>query len=176
MIYWDPLTDDIREILNENKVDGISQWESQMITMNSRSQMMFDNNAAYPFLTEGTWYKSQMPNFADPRDLFTTQLLNLKTFALAAVDTGAIGKTAVLPTWRLISTGSENFVYPDWPIPVDLSYTNADLLTAGISAFPIGDLNWFPVQKTYWLAQRDAEYAQIENIMYSQPIIGIKEN
>ena len=83
--------------------------------------------------------------------------------------------TAVLPTWRLISTGSESFVHPDWPIPVDLSYTNADLLTAGLNAFPIGDLNWFPVQKAAWLAQRDAEYAQIESRMYSQPIIGIKE-
>ena len=175
LVYWDPLTDNMSKILNENKVDGISQWLSQMITMNSRSQMMFDNNPAYPFLTEGTWYKNQLPDFADPRDLFTTQLLNIKTFALATIDTSEIGRTAILPAWRLISTGPESFVHPDWPIPIDLSYNNADLMTAGLNAFPVGDLNWFPVHKAAWLTQRDAEYAEIGNRLYVQPIIGIKE-
>ena len=51
------------------------------------------------------------------------------------------------------------------PIPVDLSYTDSDLLHAGMSDFPLGDLNWFPVQKTAWLAQRTSEYNSINNAL-----------
>ncbi len=101
----------------------------------------------------------KMPAFTDPQDLFTTRLANLKAFAISIADTTS---TAVLPDWRLVNTGSDKFVNPDWPIPVDLSYSDANLLHAGINGFPPGDLNWFPTQKAVWLAQRNAEYAQID--------------
>ena len=119
---------------------------------------MFSNNAKYPCLVNGTWIE-EMPTFTDPKDLFTTQLANLKAFAISIADTAS---TAVLPDWRLINVGQDKFVNPDWPIPVDLSYNNPDLMTAGLGGFPIGDLNWFPVQKAAWLAQRNAEYANID--------------
>ena len=174
LVYWDSLTYDMRKTLAENKVDGTTQWLSQMIVMNSRSEEMFSNKTAYPLLSQGSWYHSRIPAFTDSKNLFTDQLINLKTFALATVDTGAFGRTAVLPDWRLASTGPESFVHPDWPIPIDLSYSNGDLLVAGLNAFPVGDLNWFQVKKAAWLAQRDAEYARIESIWYMS-VTGIKE-
>ena len=158
LIYNDPSLSDIDEILNTNEVNGVTNWKTQMITMNERTQLMFDNDTKYPYLIEGEWFET-LPNFTDPQDLLTTQLTNLKAFALSTVD---ITSTAVLPDWRIINTGPDKIVYPDWPIPVDLSYNDSELLTGGIGSFPIGDLNWFPVQKAAWLAQRDYEYELLD--------------
>ena len=44
-----------------------------------------------------------------------------------------------------------NNLYPvQWPLPEDLAYTNAALMTAGSDGFPLGDLNWFPDKKAQW--------------------------
>ncbi len=172
LVYWDSSltnsTTGVVATLNANAVDGITTWLSQMIIMNTRSQYMFDDNTKYPCLTEGTWIRNEMPAFTDTKDLFTTQLANLKAFAISTADTTS---TAVLPDWRLVNTGPDKFVNPDWPIPVDLYYSDADLVTAGFNGFPVGDLNWFPVQKAAWLAQRNQEYAEIDAIMYWNPCI-----
>ena len=144
-----------------------------MIIMNSRTQDMFDNDAQYPFLTMDTW-KNQPPNFTDPKDLFTTQLDVINTYVL---DQANEKLGVVLPIWRLISTGPESFVHPDWPIPVDLSYSDADLQTAGLGRFPLGDLNWFPAQKDAWLAQRSAEYDSIDySLSTGRMVTAVKEH
>jgi hypothetical protein len=130
-----------------------------MITMNSRTQAMFDDNTTYPYLAEGVWFE-QMPTFTDPKDLFTDQLAELEDFCVATVD---LNSTALLPVWRLINTGAEDYIYSDWPIPIDLSYSDADLLTGATGNFPVGDLNWFPTQKADWEAQKEAEHTLIEN-------------
>ena len=39
---------------------------------------------------------------------------------------------------------------PVWPLPENLTYTNASLQNAGTDGFALGDLNWFPSQKTAW--------------------------
>jgi Secretion system C-terminal sorting domain len=57
--------------------------------------------------------------------------------------------------------GPDYYVYSDWPIPEDLSYTDTDLMTGGTNGFPVGDLNWFPTQKAAWEAQKDAEHAKL---------------
>lgn len=161
LAYWDPSLANMDSILNANHVNGVTNWQSQMIIMNSRTDSMFDDDSHYPYLVSGTW-KNQMPAFTDPQDLFTTQLVNLKAFALGTVDTQS---TDILPTWRLINTGPDKYLHSDWLIPVDLSYSDTDLLTGGINGFPIGDLNWFPTQKAAWLAQRTAEYESIDDAL-----------
>ena len=50
-----------------------------------------------------------------------------------------------------------------WPLPENLAFTNAQLLTAGMAGFPLGDLNWFPDQLPAWRAQRDVEWQTINN-------------
>ncbi len=162
LAYWDPSLADMDSILNANAVNGVTNWRSQKSIMNTRTDSMFKhegpyNSNLYSLLVTDTW-KNQMPAFTDTKDLFTIQLANIKTFALGTVDSNA---TIALPTWRLINTDSKDYLKSDWPIPVDLSYSDPYLLTGGMGNYPIGDLNWFPTPKASWLAQRTEEYLQI---------------
>jgi len=166
LVYWDPSLANMDSILNANKVNGATNWSSQKIIMNTRTDSMFKHlgpysSTPYSYLVTDTW-KSQLPTFTDTKDLFTTQLANLRTFALSTVDSTS---GVALPTWRLINTGSDDYLKSDWPIPIDLSYGDADLQTAGLGGFPLGDLNWFPAQKASWIGQRDREYAAIAAAM-----------
>lgn len=62
-----------------------------------------------------------------------------------------------------------------WPLPENLTYTNALYQTAAMGGFPLGDLNWFPDKIEAWEAQRDAEWTHINNwLNYGGPT-GIKE-
>ena len=163
LVYWDPSLSDYVSTLNANKVNGHTDWVSQMITMNSRSQAMFDDNATYPKLTEGTWIKDKLPNFKKTDVLFTDQLAKIKAWALLTVDTTY---TIGLTSWRQPSNDEATyFTYADWPIPIDLSYDDADLMTAGLNGYPLGDLNWFPTQYTAWKAQEATELQQIHNTL-----------
>jgi hypothetical protein len=171
LLYWDPYLSNVVDTVNQLKVDSISDWQSQMILMNSRTKAMFDDNAKYPYLTEGKTY-TERPNFTDPKDLLGNQLVKLKKLAVAIVD---IESPDMLPDWRLVNTGSDKYINPDWPIPVDLSYANATLMTGASGGFPVGDMNWFPAQKAAWLAQKDAEYASIQDSLDQGTTLGIRE-
>ncbi|HTY00464.1 MAG TPA: T9SS type A sorting domain-containing protein [Bacteroidota bacterium] len=173
LAYWDPYLNDMTATLDAAHLNGVTTWQSQMITANVRTDSMFKHlgrfsGQPYHYMSTDTWL-NKMPTFTKPENLFQTTaggaLHDLKAFALATVDTGAGGSAAVLPDWRLVNIGPDYYVYSDWPIPVDLSYTDADLKTAGIGGFPLGDLNWFPTQKATWLAQRAAEHAAIDQAM-----------
>ena len=37
-----------------------------------------------------------------------------------------------------------------WPLPENLAYTNATLLTGSDNGLPVGDLNWFPDKRKEW--------------------------
>jgi hypothetical protein len=161
LAYWDPLLANMDSILNAKKVDGVTNWRSQKISMNSRTDSLFRDDAHYPYLVSDTW-KNQMPTFTDSKDLFTTRLANLKAHALAIVDTQGI---SLLPDWRLVNTTPDKYINADWPIPADLSYSDAGLQKAGLSGFPLGDLNWFPTRQPAWLAQRTAEYKSIDEAL-----------
>ena len=163
LVYWDPSLANMDSILNANKINGATNWRSQKIIMNARTDSVFKHlgrfsATPYSYCVSDTW-KNKLPTFADTKDLFTAQLANVKTCALGTVDSNA---AIALPSWRLINTGSNDYLKSDWPIPVDLSYSDAVLRTAGLGGFPLGDLNWFPTQKTAWLDQKTAEYARIQ--------------
>jgi hypothetical protein len=171
LAYWDPYLSDIVSTVNAANLNGVSTWQSQAIVANSRTDSMFKHigrftGSVYSYLVTDTW-KNKLPAFTNSANLFTTSkggsLYELKKFTIATVDTGAAGSAAVLPDWRILDTASTLWLYPDWPIPVNLAYSDADLKTAGIGGFPLGDLNWFPTQKANWLAQRNAELANIQN-------------
>ena len=167
VIFWDSRLDDMVQTCIDNQVNGSTAWHSQMITMNARTQAMFDDDETYPYLVEGSWLR-KCPAFTDPQDLLTDQVDALKEFSVSTVDNAS---GALLPVWRKVYTDLENdFIYSDWPIPVDLSYTDKDLLTAAYGRFPVGDLNWFPDKKAAWAAQRDAEITAIEELRNSGKI------
>jgi hypothetical protein len=171
LIYWDPRLADIADIVNSIPIDGYTNWVSQMITMNSRTQDMFDDDVSYSYLTEGVWY-NQLPNFTDSQNLLSEMVDTLRNYSIAIMPLTA---GLSLSDWRLVSTEPEDYIRPDWPIPIDISYDDADLLTAGFGGFPLGDLNWFPAQKTAWLAQRNTEYAHIQNCLDQGDPLGMKE-
>ena len=163
LAYWDPSLSDIVSTLNTNQLNGATDWRSQMITMNSRTAALFADKANYPLLTNGTWITGQLPTFANTDVLFTTQLAVVKAYAMAAVDT-TYGTP--MASWRQSSNPeASNFIYADWPIPIDLSYTDSDLMTAGLGGFPLGDLNWFPSQYASWKAQESTELAYIDHVL-----------
>jgi hypothetical protein len=172
LAYWDPSLSDIVSTLNSNMVDGSTLWVSQMITMNSRTDSLFNNKTDYPLLTNGTWYNT-LPTFKNTDVLFTSQLAVVKAYAIAAVDTSY---GTPMASWRQSNNAeASNFIYADWPIPIDLSYTDSNLLTAGLGGFPLGDLNWFPSQYQAWMAQRSTEYANIAYTLSTGKITAIKE-
>jgi hypothetical protein len=146
--YWDPKLANLAAEANTMAINARTNWVNQSIKMNDRTQSFFDDDATYPYLTEGTWY-DKLPAFTDPQDLLTTQVDAVKAFCIGTVDTLS---TDVLPDWRVSST---DFLYSDWPIPVDLSYSDADLLTGGTDGLPVGDLNWFPSDKATFNANMD---------------------
>jgi len=157
LAYWDPSLANIDSILNATLVDSRSDWVSQRITANSRTTTLFANHATYPKLYNGGWINKK-PTFAGTDVLFTTRLATLKSYAMACVDT-TYGTP--LSSWRKTAEAT-NFVYADFPIPIDLSYSDADLLTAGLGGFPLGDLNWFPTQLAAWQAQSATEHATLQ--------------
>jgi len=57
-----------------------------------------------------------------------------------------------------------------WPLPENLSYSNATHRSAAIGGFPLGDLNWFPDRKAAWELEKDALAAQIKNIAGEPPV------
>jgi len=160
-LYWGSELDAILPAVNAAQANDSDEWVSQMIKMNTRTQAMFDDDATYPMLVEGTWIEAGDPGFTDPADLMTDALQDLIDYTIGIMDDDG---TATLPWWRTDDNPiADNFIYPDWPIPVDLSYTNAAYLSGGYGGFPVGDLNWFPAHKTTWEAQKDAEHAAIDN-------------
>ncbi|NLT52155.1 MAG: T9SS type A sorting domain-containing protein [Ignavibacteria bacterium] len=163
--YWSPIWDDYISTLSTGNINGTSDWYSQRIKMNSRSETMFADDATYPYLTNGTWIEGIQPNFTDPADLYTTQLDLVKAYALSCVNTAS---SESLPNWRLVSTPVEDlFVFADFPVPVDLSYDNAELLTGANSGLPVGDLNWFPAEYASWLTIKAQENANAHTALYT---------
>ena len=168
LAYWDTSLSNIVQTLNTNHIDGSAQWVSQMILANARTESLFANKA-YHDLTKLGWILNKLPAFKKTDVLFTTQLAVLKAYAIACVDTGY--KTP-MQSWRQAENPEAlNFVHADWPIPIDLSYTDADLLTGGLGAFPVGDLGWFPTQYAFWKAQESAELALIGGSLSPHPYL-----
>lgn len=154
LAYWDTEVSDLATESNNIAVGGFTTWVNQSMKMNDRTKALFDDNANYPYMVEGVWY-DQLPTFTNPADLLTDQLELMKEYTIAVNDTTA---TLALPDWRVTSTGDGSFVYSDWPIPVDLSYSDAELLTGATDGLPVGDLNWFPESKATFVANHTQYY------------------
>lgn len=152
------------------------EWTTQAILANERTMAMFDDDATYPLMTWGTWYEDGDPNFANAPG----RVQELYDWGYASANSG-ITIAEVLPKVRAEGNeaGNEiddenpaNWILFDWPVVVDLSYTNPTYLAGGYGGFPLGDLNWFPAEKESWLAQSDAEYNAIAAALEAGTAIG----
>lgn len=171
-VFWDERLDAIVETLRAENVpcpasEGPSdcqedgEWVTQMITMNSRTQDMFNDSGRYPFLTEGNWIIGGDPQFTDHGGLMTDAVDEVVNWS---INTAGAGNDVLMGKWR--SEGNEaetgepsNFLNFDWPVAADLSYSNPEFLdNDGLFGFALGDLNWFPSQKAEWEAVREEEY------------------
>jgi hypothetical protein len=55
-----------------------------------------------------------------------------------------------------------------FPETVDFSYSNPTLLTGATDGLPVGDLNWFPAQKTIFEANKADYVKALENLVQAQ--------
>jgi hypothetical protein len=78
----------------------------------------------------------------------------------------------MLPT--IPGTEELNHIAISWPLPEDFSYTDADLMTAGVNGFPIGDLNWFPARKADWEASKDQNIEAVHALAGKEVIITVE--
>ncbi len=107
--------------------------------MNSRTQGMFDDDSGYPYLSEMNTMNLD-PGFVNAGNP-AAMVQWIKDLRDPNIETSY---------WGYDPDGDRFGV--TWPLPEDLSYTNATLLTAADGGFPLGDLNWFPDKKAEWEA------------------------
>ncbi len=62
------------------------------------------------------------------------------------------------------ATGDTLWTEPSWPLPENFTYTDQNLLTAGTDGLPLGDLNWFPTQKSTFENNKAQYIKQIEDM------------
>ena len=148
--WWDPRFQDMLDNQSPFSASvtcaegGPYEWMSQMILMNDRTKAMFDDDASYPYLNEGTNLNIK-PDFANNNeDIIDEWVSYVITNSTPCAPNGG----DLMPKWRtnLIS----NVAQPDWPMLADLTYTDATLRSGAYFGFPLGDLNWFPADKAIW--------------------------
>ena len=151
-IWWDPRFEDMVENqLPEVPADsGGYDWMSQMILMNDRTQAMFDDDVSYPYFNEGVNLNIE-PDFVNNKDMVDLWVSYVVSNSTPGLPNGG----DPMPAWR---TNLTSLIYLiDWPGLADLSYTDTELLTAGLKGYPLGDLNWFPSKKDSWKATGESD-------------------
>lgn len=182
--YWDSQLLTIAQDLNDAGIEGdvcegdacvqgnaSLDWTSQAILANDQTTAMFNDAATYPKMTWGTWYDAGAPGFAEGPGM----VQQLYDWGYDSANSN-ITVSELMPKFRtdgneagneIDNEDNNNWIIFDWPIPLDLSYTNQTYLAGGYNGYPLGDLNWFPAEKTAWMAERDAEYTAIESALDS---------
>jgi hypothetical protein len=120
--------------------------------MNTRTQGMFNDNTTWPGLEESGNLMNADPVF----EVNPTVMDSILAFIPILATWGAT------PSWAYPVDGKPKYI-PDWPIPEDLSYTNASMIHGGSDGFAIGDLNWFPDQLAIWIT--DVEENNIDDLI-----------
>ncbi|HHB78900.1 MAG TPA: right-handed parallel beta-helix repeat-containing protein, partial [Saprospiraceae bacterium] len=111
--------------------------------MNERTQGMFDDDANYTALNEIDT-KNMDPEFIEVGNTAAWSTIDsMVLFMRGLRDTNVVKPLY----WGFEPDPSNPPFNMEWPLPENLAYTNATLMTAAPGGCPIGDLNWFPAQK-----------------------------
>ncbi|GAB5409841.1 MAG: hypothetical protein BalsKO_22060 [Balneolaceae bacterium] len=119
--------------------------------MNVRTTQLFDENANMVY--SGNIFDTEDPSFTTYPDN-NTDRVNFIT------DVRQGNSPVRLHYWDPGRDPSNESI--QWPLPEDLTYSNSTLKSAAYGGYPLGDLNWYPSDKADWWANRDAQYALIE--------------
>ena len=124
-------------------------WSAQSLIasdlwMNTRTAGYFADKTNYPYLSESN-NVSVNPGFNAAME---------KTVMDSLVFWVNNMRNNNRSTYRNYNVGSTNLLFPTWPLPENLAYTNTQLMTAGHDGLPVGDLNWFPTAKAQWEAMQ----------------------
>jgi len=133
------------------------------IWMNSRTEAMHADDVNYPNL-----YMSGNIN-ADPG--FNQDLVDHLSKVVEYCDMFVTGNTQVIRHYYPTGDPCAKYFPPDWPLPEDLTYSNANLMTAASDGFPLGDLNWYPEKKKEWLTE--VKQANVEKVPWD---FALKQN
>lgn len=130
-----------------------------MPMMSNKTKSFFNNKTAFPYMTMQDVYDSTNPGFLIP----PTDTTLIKEYLLRKWT-----DNSDLPAggWAF---DPHSDVIQSWPMNEQLRYSNSTLKTAGMGGFPLGDIYrwWNSLPSTYpnWKAQKDAEYANIWDIL-----------
>ncbi len=125
----------------------------------SRENRILADEKNWPYMKyKNNWYDKD-PLYNDPQiystnDSMIQHIQSWYGFVIWGEDTKFDGTPSYkyeVDRWE----GTDPTDYPMvWP-RFDGTYTNAELLTASIEGLPLGDLNWFPADKTRWMAEKE---------------------
>ncbi len=125
----------------------------------SRENRILADDMNWPYMKyKNNWYDKD-PLYNDPQIYSTndSMIQNIQSW-YSFVIWGENTKFDGTPSYKYEVdrwAGTDPADFPMvWP-RFDGTYTNAELLTASIESLPLGDLNWFPADKTRWLAEKE---------------------
>ena len=113
------------------------------VWINDRTAAMFNDDTNYPYLNAENNIEAD-PGF---NESIMTQIDSVLSYLMALREGGSLRGYYYNPSGQPFFPGR-------WPLPEDLTYSNADLLTGGTDGLPLGDLNWYPDKKAEWEAMQ----------------------
>jgi hypothetical protein len=118
------------------------------------------------YVRDTVWLSSFPAGITDPLDDADWRKPQYNVTGATMIDS----MWASITTLRALLTPGAQFVYKQssawtdytWPLPENFTYTDGNLLAKGTDGLNIGDLNWFPTQKTTFEGNKSTFIAQIE--------------
>ncbi len=144
--YWNSFEDSVAIVDANGDTTG---WNVQPLAetmwMNAAVQGMFDDDANYPNLIDENTMN------ADPQfDPTMTQVLVDSVMSWVDWWRSGLGWNSADGPARQYDFTDDQFNLP-WPLPENLTYSNAALAAASTEGLHLGDLNWYPDEKAVWL-------------------------
>ena len=125
----------------------------------SRENRILADDVNWPYMKyKHNWYDID-PLYNNPQitSINDSMIQNIKSwygFVIWSEDVKFDGTPSYkweVDNWAGTSIADYPMVWPRF----DGTYKNAQLLSASIESLPLGDLNWFPAEKTRWMAEKE---------------------
>ena len=132
--------------------------------LNQRTQNLFDEELNTNWVVRDNLFDAENPGFTNYPDNHAERI-QLITAIRNGNEPGVYGYW--YPNKPDPSQPDIEVIFSPDP-PEDLTYSNSTLQTAAIGGYPLGDLNWYPSQKSQWMNNREAQQSTIMDIFGSE--------